>query len=144
MRHIRLHWVVLGLYFLFGSAILLSANTSHHSDAVLPYVLILLPLLLLFWNPSRKMSNLSLASCIVVLFFVVLHIAPFVPLSQAHHQSSDQVSHTCCMPQIGVVVSGFLLGMLSFFIIKLESEIIRPDSILSFNLFNSRAPPQRF
>jgi hypothetical protein len=142
MKHIRLHWIVLIIYFIVASAFLLFAGTSHHSGAALPYFLVLLPLLLLFWNPSYRVSSLSIVSFIVVLLFVVLHIAPFVPLAQAHHQASDKDSHSCCMPQIGTTVSSFDLEPIGEIVTEQSKEINLPDVIRALILLNSRAPPE--
>ncbi len=108
MKRFKMHWIILSLYFVLGSLILLFTNTSHHVDPTLPYLLIVLPLLLLFWNPARKTSGLSLIAILVVVFFVILHIAPFVPLAQAHHQTSSSEQHPCCMPQTSDVVASFI------------------------------------
>jgi hypothetical protein len=133
------YWLLLLLYFVI-SCLLLTTNASHHDVSLLPYILILLPFLLLFWNPAKK-HDFSILGILLLVLFVVFHATPIIPLVQSHHQSSSHEMHPCCMPQIADAVIGHISApFLAFINEKKEDPWIIPYIVYTGPL-TTRAPP---
>ncbi len=140
LKLLQSHWFLLFIYFGISSMVLF-ANNGHHHDTTVPFILLVLPTLLLFLRSSVKQSYLAIT---VLLIFMLLHIMPFVPMMQMHHQSQSLSQHPCCMPQIATVIVVFIVSPFVSLLYKKRDVLPMVHLNPAFVLLSTRAPPRSF
>ncbi len=140
VKILQSHWLLLFVYFVVSSVFLLSGSGHHHTISILPIILLVLPLLLLFL-PKLQQKYFAVT---ILLVFALLHVVPFIPMMQMHHQSQSLEQHPCCMPQVATVIVFFIISPLVSLLYK-RKEIV-PSFVVnpSFVLLSTRAPPRGF